>query len=81
MEGGGLPVSPLSLADVTLRLMEYGSGLELLVFAVALLCYEARTSKTHSEDAALALSYLLYWVLVAQMHFPTFYILYRRKND
>ena len=72
MEGGGLPVSPVSLADVTFRLMEHGSGLELLVFAVAWICYEARTSKTHSEDVALALSYSLYWVVVAQMHFPTF---------
>lgn len=48
-------MSPLSLADVTFRLTEYGRGLELLVFAVALIRYEARSSKTHSEGVALAL--------------------------
>ena len=58
-----------------------GSGLELLVFAVASICYAARTSKTRSEGVALALFYSLYWVVEAQMHFPTFYILYRRKNN
>lgn len=58
-----------------------GSGLELLVFAVASICYEAGTSKTRSEGVALALLYLLYWVVEAQMRFPTFYILYRRKNN
>ena len=73
-------MNPPSLADVTLTLMEHCSTLELLVFAAVLVSCEARTSKTHSERVALAPFYSLYWVVEAQIYFPTFCILYRRKN-
>lgn len=73
-------MNPPSPADVTLTLMEHCSTLELLVFAVVLVSCEARTSKTHSKHVALAPFYSLYWVVEAQIYFPTFCILYRRKN-
>ena len=44
-------MSPVSLADVTFRLMEYGSGLELLVFAVAWICYDiVKNPPTNAGD-------------------------------